>query len=102
MSSSLNLDLENLSASLPDTLTPEQKAQTQTRFFKNLALFMHREYEGKIQTVPKVGAWGLSWFNAFYTPGVSAVSTTIRDDNETSFALSNRGNLVAEIGRAHV
>ena len=48
-----------------------------------------------MQTVPKCGLWGFNWFNVWYTPGVSAVSTAIRDDNDRSFALSNRGNLVA-------
>ncbi|HSH53043.1 MAG TPA: NADP-dependent malic enzyme, partial [Bacteroidales bacterium] len=31
------------------------------------------------------------------TPGVSKISTTIRDDNNTSFELSNRGNMVAVV-----
>jgi malate dehydrogenase (oxaloacetate-decarboxylating) len=48
-----------------------------------------------MQTMPKCGLYGLSWFNVWYTPGVSKISTTIRDDRDSSFALSNRGNLVA-------
>ena len=97
MTNTLSFNLENLSQILPESLTPEQKAKVQTLFFKNLALHIHRVYGGKIQTVPKVGAWGLNWFNVFYTPGVSAVSTAIRDDHAASFALSNRGNLVAVV-----
>ena len=47
--------------------------------------------------VPKAGIYGFNWFNVYYTPGVSMVSTSIRDDNDTSFDLSNRGNLVAVV-----
>jgi malate dehydrogenase (oxaloacetate-decarboxylating) len=50
-----------------------------------------------MQTVPKCGLSGLNWFNVWYTPGVSKISTTIRDDRDSSFALSNRGNLVAVV-----
>ena len=50
-----------------------------------------------MQTVPMCGLWGFNWFNVWYTPGVSAISTTIRDNNDASFALSNRGNLVAVV-----
>ena len=47
--------------------------------------------------MPKAGVYGFNWFNVWYTPGVSKVSTTIRDDNDRSFDLSNRGNLVAVV-----
>jgi malate dehydrogenase (oxaloacetate-decarboxylating) len=50
-----------------------------------------------MQTIPKCGLYGLNWLNVWYTPGVSKISTMIRDDNDTSFALSNRGNLVAVV-----
>ena len=52
---------------------------------------------GKIQTVPKAPVLGFNWFNVWYTPGVSKVSTNIRDNNDTSYDLSNRGNLVAVV-----
>jgi len=48
-------------------------------------------------TVPKAGLYGFNWFNVWYTPGVSKISTTIRDNNDASFDLSNRGNLVAVV-----
>jgi len=89
--------LKNLDQMFPAGFTEEQKAQVQTRFLKNLSLEAHRFYGGKIQTVPKCGLYGLSWFNVWYTPGVSKISTTIRDNNDASFALSNRGNLVAVV-----
>ncbi|MFB3845117.1 MAG: NADP-dependent malic enzyme [Candidatus Cloacimonadaceae bacterium] len=93
----LKLSLENLSECWPDDFSDEEKAKAQTLFLKKLALQMHLFYKGKMQTVPKAGIWGFNWFNVWYTPGVSAVSTTIRDDNEEAFALSNRGNLVAVV-----
>ena len=48
-----------------------------------------------MQTLPKAGIFGFNWFNVWYTPGVSQISTTIRDDQDASYELSNRGNLVA-------
>ena len=90
-------DLSNLEQMFPADFTPEQKAQAKTIFYKNLALVAHRYYGGKIQTIPKAPVTGFNWFNAWYTPGVSKISTSIRDNNEASFALSNRGNLVAVV-----
>ncbi|GHV95475.1 malate dehydrogenase [Spirochaetia bacterium] len=89
--------LKNLDSLFPADFTEDQKAQAKTLFLKNLSAEAHRFYGGKMQTVPKCSINGLSWFNAWYTPGVSKISTTIRDDNDTSFALSNRGNLVAVV-----
>ena len=93
----LNLSLDNLSEAFPEDLTPDQRARAQTIFLKTLSDKTHRFYGGKIQVVPKAGLYGFNWFNVWYTPGVSKISTTIRDDNDQSFALSNRGNLVAVV-----
>ncbi|MCF7929122.1 MAG: NADP-dependent malic enzyme [Spirochaetales bacterium] len=93
----LKRDLSNLNEALPDRLSEEQRARAKTLFLKKLSLEAHRFYGGKIQTLPRAGLYGFNWFNVWYTPGVSAVSTTIRDDNETSFDLSGRGNLVAVV-----
>ncbi len=93
----INLDLSDLSSALPPDLSPEQRARAQTLFLKRLSLAAHDYYGGKMQTVPKSGLWGFGWFNVWYTPGVSAVSTAIRDDNDLSLGLSNRGNLVAVV-----
>jgi malate dehydrogenase (oxaloacetate-decarboxylating) len=87
--------LGDLSQALPQDLSPEQRARAQTLFLKRLSVAAHEFFGGKMQTVPKCGLWGFNWLNVWYTPGVSAVSTAIRDDNDRSFALSNRGNLVA-------
>lgn len=92
-----NLKLANLNELFPDHFTPEQQAKAKTVFLKELAYLSHKFYGGKIATMPKAGVYGFNWFNVWYTPGVSKVSTTIRDDNDTSFELSNRGNFVAVV-----
>ncbi|HBA85320.1 MAG TPA: malate dehydrogenase [Verrucomicrobia bacterium] len=93
----INARLDNLDQAFPTEFTSDQLARAKTVFLKKLSLEAHRFYGGKIQTLPKVGAFGFNWFNVWYTPGVSAVSTTIRDHHEASYDLSNRGNLVAVV-----
>lgn len=95
---SVNLTLDNLNEILAThRLTPEQVAKVKTLFLKCLSEQAHRFYNGKMQTVPKAGVFGFNWFNVWYTPGVSKVSTTIRDNNDASYELSNRGNHVAVV-----
>ncbi len=93
----INVKLDNLDRAFPADFTSEQIARCKTLFLKRLSVAAHKHYGGKIQTLPKVGAFGFNWFNVWYTPGVSAVSTAIRDDHETSYDFSNRGNLVAVV-----
>ncbi|MCD6102007.1 MAG: NADP-dependent malic enzyme [Candidatus Cloacimonetes bacterium] len=81
----------------PPNFTQEQIAKAKTLFLKRLAEKSHSYYGGKIQTAPKASVFGFNWFNIWYTPGVSKISTTIRDDNDSSFELTNRGNLVAVV-----
>ena len=95
--SKINLKLEKLGDIFPESWTEEQKAKGKTLFLKYLSEKAHKFYGGKIQIAPKAPVPGFNWFNVWYTPGVSKVSTTIRDNNDTSFELSNRGNLVAVI-----
>jgi len=87
-------NLENLEELFPDSFSDEQIARAHTIFFKELSLRAHRFYQGKMSVIPKAGIYGFNWFNVWYTPGVSVVSTSIRDDMDTSFQLTNRGNLV--------
>src|SRR5512139_857816 len=89
-----DLSLSNLDQLFPADFTPEQSAKAKTIFLKDLAYSCHKFYGGKIATMPKAGIYG---FNVWYTPGVSAVSTSIRDNPDLSFELSNRGNLVAVV-----
>jgi malate dehydrogenase (oxaloacetate-decarboxylating) len=91
----LNIKLDNLDQVFPASFTPDQRARAKTMLLQRLSLAAHRFYGGKMQTVPRVGAFGFNWFNVWYTPGVSAVSRAIRDNNDASFELSSRGNLVA-------
>ena len=91
------ISLESITDLFPKTFSEAQIAKGKTLFYKKMALKMHAFYGGKMQTIPKAPIYGFNWFNVWYTPGVSAVSTTIRDNNDTSFALSNRKNLVAVV-----
>lgn len=95
--SKVDLTLNNLDEVFPEDFTKEQIAKGKTAFLKKLSELSHRFYGGKIQTVPKAGVFGFNWFNVWYTPGVSKISTTIRDDNDTSYELSNRGNLIGVV-----
>src|SRR6056297_3076096 len=90
--------LSNVNEELRDKgLDEGQIAQAKTLFLKKLSGATHRFYGGKMQTVPKARVYGFNWFNVWYTPVVLRVSTNIRDDNLTSFELSNRGNTVAVV-----
>jgi len=97
MSKIKDLKLENIDALFPERFTPDQIAKGKTLFLKAVSETMHEFYGGKMQTVPKAGYYGFNWFNVWYSPGVSKVSTEIRDNPERSFDLSNRGNLVAVV-----
>jgi malate dehydrogenase (oxaloacetate-decarboxylating) len=93
----MDIKLENLDSMFPAHFTQEQIAKAKTIFLKKLSEDAHRFYGGKVQTVPKAPVIGFNWFNVWYTPGVSKISTAIRDNNDASFELSNRGNLVGVV-----
>ncbi len=93
----ISLSLDNLDELFSKTLDQAQTAAAKTLFLKKLAESSHRFYGGKMQTLPKAGVFGFNWFNVWYTPGVSQISTSIRDNNESSYELSNRGNMVAVV-----
>jgi malate dehydrogenase (oxaloacetate-decarboxylating) len=93
----IQLNLSNLNKVFPKEFSPEQIAKAKTLFLKKLSEDAHAFYGGKIQTVPKAPVIGFNWFNVWYTPGVSKVSTNIRDNYDTSYDLSNRANLVAVV-----
>jgi malate dehydrogenase (oxaloacetate-decarboxylating) len=95
--SKIDISLSNLNELFPEDFSQEQIAKGKTIFLKELARSTHKFYGGKIACMPKAGVYGFNWFNVWYTPGVSSVSTAIRDDNNKSFELSNRGNLVAVV-----
>lgn len=93
----IKVDLSNLDEAFPDHFTQDQIAKAKTLFLKKLSIDAHTFYHGKIQTVPRAPVMGFNWFNVWYTPGVSKVSTTIRDNNDSSFSLTGRGNTVAVV-----
>lgn len=95
--SKIDLSLSNLNELFPDDFSQEQIAKAKTVFLKELSLSAHKYYGGKVQFLPKAGVYGFNWFNVWYTPGVSKISTTIRDDNLSSFEVSNRGNMVGVV-----
>ena len=97
MTEKLKISLENLDKVFPADFSQEQIAKGKTLFLKKLSEKAHQFYGGMIQVIPKAGVFGFNWFNVWYTPGVSMVSTMIRDDNEKSFELSSRGNFVAVV-----
>ncbi len=93
----MNIRLDDLNRQFPAEWDGGRVARAKTAFFKALALEAHRFYGGKIQVLPRAPLPGFQWFNAWYTPGVSAVSTGIRDQQDESFDLSWRGNVVAVV-----
>jgi len=93
----IDISLENVNQLFSQFLPPEQVEKAHTLFLKKLSYTMHKFYRGKMQTLPRAGVFGFNWFNIWYTPGVSQVSTSIRDDNNSSYDLTNRGNHVAVV-----
>jgi malate dehydrogenase (oxaloacetate-decarboxylating) len=93
----IDITLGNLDEAFPAGFTEDEKARAKTLFYQKLSELGHRFYGGKIQVVPKAGLFGFNWFNAWYTPGVSRISTTIRDDYDASYELTSRGNMVAVV-----
>jgi malate dehydrogenase (oxaloacetate-decarboxylating) len=97
MKERLELDLSNLDSCFPEGFDPARRAKAQTLFLKRLSLEAHRFYSGKIQVLPRCALPGPAWLGAWYTPGVSLVSTTVRDDPDSSLALTSRGGTVAVV-----
>jgi malate dehydrogenase (oxaloacetate-decarboxylating) len=62
-----------------------------------LAPYMHRFYEGKVQVMPKCAIRNTDDFEVWYTPGVAAPCREIQIDPNKSFELTNRWNYVAVI-----
>lgn len=93
----ISKDLKSISDALPKDFSDDDKALANTLFLKRLSVLAHEFYGGKIQTLPKCGIYGFNWFGVWYTPGISEISTTIRDNNDASFSLVSRGNLVAVV-----
>ncbi|MCX7023770.1 MAG: NADP-dependent malic enzyme [Spirochaetes bacterium] len=99
LNESIDISAQKIRASFPASFDGDAVARAQTLFYKRLALLAHRFYGGKLQTAPRCGLPHPSWLGVWYTPGVSSVSTAIRDSfgtgEDESFSLSGRGNTVA-------
>ncbi len=93
----MDIRLADIGNQFPSAWDGNRIARAKTLFFQALAMEAHRFYGGKIQILPRAPLPGFQWFNAWYTPGVSSVSTGIRDYQDESFELSWRGNVVAVV-----
>ncbi len=74
---------------------PRAAGGGQKRSKDEIALRLHRECRGKIQTVPKCPMRGLEDLAVWYTPGVAAASRAIAAEPDRVLELTNRGNSVA-------
>ncbi|PIE52458.1 malate dehydrogenase [Candidatus Fermentibacteria bacterium] len=82
---------------LREKLPPENRDSALTEFLYRLSLDAHRHHMGKMMTVPRVDQVDSGWLEAWYTPGVSAVSRAIRDNEQVSFSHTARGRTVAVV-----
>ena len=61
------------------------------------AMRLHPYYQGKIEVVPKCAIRDFHDFGIWYTPGVAKPCLDIRDNPETVFKHTNKGNMVAVV-----
>src|SRR3989337_3939054 len=62
-----------------------------------IALPLHKFYEGKLQVMPKCAITSPNDFAIWYTPGVATVCKEIQANPDKSFELTNRWNYVAVV-----
>jgi len=84
-------------ANIRKTLGEEAGNRASTDFLFRLSLDAHRLHGGKMMTIPLVDQADQGWMEAWYTPGVSAVSRAIRDHFGVSFTHTSRGRTVAVV-----
>ncbi len=61
------------------------------------AMILHPFYKGKIQSIGKVPVRDFSDFAIWYTPGVAKACLAIKENEEASYDMLNRGNMVAVV-----
>ncbi len=61
------------------------------------AMILHPFYQGKIQSIGKAPVRSFDDFAIWYTPGVAKPCLAIRDNPETVFEHTNKGNMVAVV-----
>ena len=64
---------------------------------ETLAIKKHREWNGKIEVVPKAPVSTSEELSIAYTPGVAEACLAIRDNKEESFNLTARNNMIAVV-----
>ncbi|ELP86057.1 malic enzyme, putative [Entamoeba invadens IP1] len=65
-------------------------------FTRHLLRRHTNSFEGRSRSC-RSALCGFNWFNAYYTPGVSRISTNIRDDNDSSLLYTMCGNFVGVV-----
>ncbi|MCD6589285.1 MAG: NADP-dependent malic enzyme [Candidatus Fermentibacteraceae bacterium] len=78
-------------------LSEENAEKATTEFLYELAMDTHEFHGGKMMTIPLVDEVDNGWLEVWYTPGVSSVSRSIRDNNQVSFSHTARGRTVAVV-----
>ncbi|MFW9909850.1 MAG: NADP-dependent malic enzyme [Candidatus Thorarchaeota archaeon] len=61
------------------------------------AMILHPFYKGKIQSIGKAPVRDFSDFAIWYTPGVAKACLAIKENEEASYDMLNRGNMVAVV-----
>jgi malate dehydrogenase (oxaloacetate-decarboxylating) len=61
------------------------------------SLRLHREWGGKLETIPKMSITSKEDLSLAYTPGVAAACLAIKDNTGESFELTQRKNTVAVV-----
>ena len=61
------------------------------------ALEIHKQHNGKLETIPKAKLANAHDLSVLYTPGVAEPCRKIKEDKDLSFAYTCRGNMVAVV-----
>ncbi|MCD8351876.1 MAG: NADP-dependent malic enzyme [Planctomycetaceae bacterium] len=61
------------------------------------SLKTHRQWKGKLETIPKMDVWNQEALSIAYTPGVAEPCLAIQRDPKQSYELTGRGNTVAVV-----
>ena len=61
------------------------------------ALEIHKQHNGKLETIPKAKLANAHDLSVLYTPGVAEPCRKINEDKDLSFAYTCRGNMVAVV-----
>jgi malate dehydrogenase (oxaloacetate-decarboxylating) len=79
-----------------DTATIEEMKKKADKPNK-IAMELHPFYHGKIQSIGKAPVRTFEDFSWMYTPGVAKACLAIKENEEASFDMLNRGNMVAVV-----